>query len=836
MKKLLIGFAVIGFFAVGASFFSVTAKETVKLDLDPVACESVGNVEALCTFYTAQKRPEACASSLEEFKKNPALYHFWIQDPDVTSQGKANERARQFIAWVFSKNAIDDHPTIKSVWNVTRNIAYFFVILIAAILGIGFIVGQRTNFDMKIKVWPAIGKIAGALLFITFSASIVLLLIQLSEIFMKFFIENLGVKDFFNIYFSSSTSQEISYTTFTGCRDLNYGAQEAGKTQLFLMQLTNITYYIMGVMLILRKIILWLLLFVSPFLAILFPFVVIRNVGWIWIGVFFQWLMYGPLFALFLGALARIWKNGIPFVFDFSRTNASDGSGYIYPTALNILYGGPAQKLSIFNNGSYVDTFIEYVITLIMLWAVIFFPWFLLRYFRSYCCDGIYAMKNILYSLYDQMRNNPPTPPTQPSLPSLSGQLKVEKDIPVNISQRLETIEEIKRTKTEEISKTLNLSATKLTDVARFETNKETQEVVKRNLEYLGNPTKAESPTDRQKYMNLRTELFNRAIKEDVLAKQILSATASSGAEQIENRNKIVAVAPQLNSVMQVVSTQVKLSPEKVSSVNQSLASVLTAHATTMSTIAQGASVTVPQAQSIINSYKQHTQEVSSDVISAIVKDTGEEKEKVVQVLQKVVEALQTNKELAKEVAQKENIQAEAVEKIVHMQIPLVASPELHVEQSIAIPATISIEDYEEVKKMWTHQYEKGEVPVSENMTSRNQWLNQDIVFITNTLNKLVARDEKLRMQGLDEVGYILPIFMINNMKTGELLVYLKAKLEAAKVVMNQMEREKNITEKLKAKANEVFVDIPLPKQKEAEQTMTMANEQPLPESKPEGE
>ncbi len=86
---------------------------------------------------------------------------------------------------------------------------------------------------------------------------------------------------------------------------------------------------------------------------------------------FFQWVFYGPLFALFLGALATIWKTGIPFVFDFSRTGTA--AGYIYPTATNILYGGPAQVLSILNSGNYIDTFAEYVITLIMLWATIFF-------------------------------------------------------------------------------------------------------------------------------------------------------------------------------------------------------------------------------------------------------------------------------------------------------------------------------------------------------------------------------------------------------------------------------------------------------------------------------
>ena len=171
-------------------------------------------------------------------------------------------------------------------------------------MGIGIIIGRKNigilgSSNFKIDISPLIIKLILVLLFITFFASIILMLIQISEILMKFFIENLGGKDLFNIYFSK-VSDEKNYMNFIGQRDLNLRVQEAANTELFLLKLTNITYYVMGVMLILRKIILWFLLFVSPFLALLMPFVFIRNVVWIWIGVFFHWVFYGPLFALFL--------------------------------------------------------------------------------------------------------------------------------------------------------------------------------------------------------------------------------------------------------------------------------------------------------------------------------------------------------------------------------------------------------------------------------------------------------------------------------------------------------------------------------------------------------
>lgn len=810
------------------------AAESIKIDLDPVVCSGGGCPTGLESAY--QSKGETCAATLDEFKLNPSTSHYWIQDPDITTQGRANERARQFISWVLSNNSIDNHPVLKNIWNTTRNFSYFLVVILAAILGIGFIIGQRTNFDLKIKIWPSIGKIAGALLFITFSAAIVLFLIQMSELLTKFFIENLGGKDLFNIYFSSTPMSQESNYNFLGCRDLNFGVQEAAKTQTFMMQATNITYYAMGIAVILRKIILWFMLFVSPFLAILFPFVFIRNVGWIWVGVFLQWLFYGPLFALFLGSLSKIWKEGIPFIFDFSR--AGQLTGYVYPTATNILYGGPSQKLSPtnpLNNGSYVDTFAEYVITLIMLWAALLLPWLLLRIFRNYCCDGIYAMKNILLSIYDQKRNGPSPSPSvpNPSLSSIGTTLKMNQETQMPMRIKLETVEEIKRTKTEEIVKSLHLSANKITDIARLETNHQTQQAMKQNFEYLANPTKAQTPTERQKYMNLRTELFSRAIKEDVIAKQILSATTTSTVDKIQNREKILGTAPQLTPITQVISYRLKLPAEKISAITSSLTDSLSSAGTVISAVAQQANIPVQQVQTILSSYKQQMHQPSTQIVNAIAKETGLNKEQVTNTIKQVAQVLKTNKDIVKDVAQKQQVSEETVEKIIQNQTSLVAEPESHIEQSISIPSTVSIEDYEEVKKMWISQYEKGEVPITENITSRDQWIEQDIVFMTNTLNKLVASDDKLKQEGFDDVGFILPIFMINNLKGEELLVYLKAKLEAAKSVKEQTEKEHEITEKLKSKSEEVLVDAPA-KTEENAKTMTMSEELPIDEKKKE--
>lgn len=566
--------------------------------LDRLACDS--NPRSSCPVelndiyedLRAGTEFPRCATSAQEFYDNPRELHYWIEDEEITSQGKANERARQFLDWALTKDALHSHPTIRTIWGVTSSFTFFLVIIVVVIFGIGIIVAQRTNFQLNLKLFPTLIRIGLMLLFIALSGLIVWILIEGAELLMAFFIDSLGGRQLFNIYFTQSGAtlggSEKNYTEFIGCRDLNIRVQEAVNAQLFLFDLTNITYYIMGIMIILRNILLWFLMFVAPFLAILMPFVFIRNIGWIWIGVFFQWLFYGPLLALFLGGMNVFWQydTGLPFNFDFSRTNAvgvSDirNSGYIYPTAMNISYGGPNQRLladgtgnpiSASNNGNYVETFTEYVISLLMLWGVIFFPWWLLRIFRDYCCEGIYGMRNILLAMYDQSRAGPsPKGPDGPSpkipdVPNFLRNISPQKEQPVDrqrekFTVRIDNIEQLKQAATQDLVSAINVKATNLRDIAKYEMDDQLKNATQKTVSYLSNPANAQSGKDRQQFMNLRTELFNRAVKQDSIARQMLSSTSTSQYERDRLRSEITQSAAQTatRSLMDSLATSENL-------------------------------------------------------------------------------------------------------------------------------------------------------------------------------------------------------------------------------------------------------------------------------------
>ena len=80
-------------------------------------------------------------------------------------------------------------------------------------------------------------------------------------------------------------------------------------------------------------------------------------------------------------------------------------------------------------------------------------------------------------------------------------------------------------------------------------------------------------------------------------------------------------------------------------------------------------------------------------------------------------------------------------------------------------------------------------MPESELVHSRLDWVNQDLEVITNVLRKLVSKDENMRQQALDEIGFILPVFLMNNLSGAQLITYLKAKAAAARELRVELEK-----------------------------------------------
>jgi hypothetical protein len=337
--------------------------------------------------------------------------------------------------------------------------------------------------------------------------------------------------------------------------------------------------------------------------------------------------------------------------------------------------------------------------------------------------------------------------------------------------------------------------------------------------------------------MNIRSELSTRASKSDTVAKRIISSITSSSnrSEQSISRQNIITSLPKATLVNQTISTTMKMSAEKVKQVSSSIASAFITKKVIVETIAKKNNISTEKTTQIINSLNQNINTPVNKILEKVSTEVKMDKSKVTSVIKDYSTQVKLDTKTVKEVAKQQatdkgptaqiSEEFETVKKKLTDQYDVASEPEKNIEKTVVLPPTVSIDEYENVKKMWKNQYEKGDVLVTENIKDRDTWIEKDIVFITNTLNKLLASEDEIKQQGLDEVGYILPIFLVNNLSGEQLVAYLKAKIEAAKEVKELRDREKEITERLKVGADEELVDVAKPKAKEEEKTMEMKEE-----------
>jgi hypothetical protein len=468
----------------------------------------------------------------------------WIIDPEVTTVGKNASRSGMLLDWTLkdykwsSDTSYTNNP-LTPFWLIIQRIVYslfLFVILVTAFI---LIVTRGKSLTAK-RFLP---RFLLVVLLVTFSFSLVQFLYQIVDIFQGFFLKNprgdiISSRDLLFIGFD--------YRTFQGLRVFGESYNESAFISLLLVKLTSFTYYVMAILLIFRKIILWFLIIISPVFPLLLLFYPLRNTAKIWIGEFFRWLLYAPLFAILLSGLVRLWSSGLPLF--FSSVGVGKESSSIYPTAVNILLGGPGQHIGINNSVNLPDTFALYLVALLMLWAVIILPFILLQIFLDYMMafnnrDNPF-MKQIFTMLNNRPTNPLPPTPTPPvgaglarnlpfarrfSIPKTTG---LAREVPRGATQAITRPTVIQRNNQTEISRLTNLSIPTMRDIARFETTKlshdvRTQQEIERtrqNLINIANPASVSSVTERERVKMIHDRLVTEGQKGSQVATTILNA------------------------------------------------------------------------------------------------------------------------------------------------------------------------------------------------------------------------------------------------------------------------------------------------------------------------
>ncbi len=699
----------------------------------------------------------------------------WVRDADVTFVGKAGARSGEFLDWTLQRYnwsyvSQGQQNPIAGFWSEIRNIIYAFLILF--VLGTAFmlIITRGKN----ITVMRFIPRFIFIVLLITFSFALIQFIYQVMDIIQGFFLTVPGSNQTCStINANGCISQKnllnigFNYKDFQGFRIYGPEYDESVFISLLLVKLTSLTYYVMSGILILRKIILWFFIIISPIFPLLLFYSPIRNTAKIWVGEFFRWLLYGPLFAIFLAGLVQIWRSDTNIPLNFTKNTE-----VVYPTAINILLGGPQQILSLTNSINNKDTFALYIVAILMLWVVIILPFLLLQIFLDYINSLSEGEDNWFKQLTARgsslmAKVNPPTPPSVPPLPIKPFGAGLAKKMPFGAKIEIPRANadaasfmsqaanmQIKQANAH-IANLSNLSIPTMSDIAKYETSLMShdlgrrQEVAKmhESLEKIANPKNIGTQTEREKYSSVKNQLVTEKLKGNNLAGSILTAsTIASGASPSQVLGQVAENA----KLTEIISQLAK--PETIASVYDKQKAT--------------------ELKDKLLKAKADGDPLASSILATVDKGDGEVTE---DLRQKLKEAKERGNSIASEVLQQAGI-TELGE--THGTFPVINRVQ-----------SVNIDDYESVKKIWTENYHNLEVPkeIEGKLRSRKEWVKEDMQKIDETINLLASSDNKNVNKGMEEVGTILPFLLIGGFSQTEVIAYLKAKLEAAKTVFSEI-------------------------------------------------
>jgi hypothetical protein len=305
-----------------------------------------------------------------------------------------------------------------------------------------------------------------------------------------------------------------------------------------------------------------------------------------------------------------------------------------------------------------------------------------------------------------------------------------------------------------------NMSVPTMRDVARFDTamvaNKESQvhEIsrVKDTLAQIANPASITSVTDKSKMTQIREQLVRESQAGNSMASTILNASKTMNVVNNSTTNVANSVTNQMTEMLQKISN-----PQSVTNVTERQK---------YSTIKQSLTEASEKGDQFATTTLQN--------ISTVVSATNPEakKEAVKKLKADIAEAEKQGNKVAAQVSQ-----------VVAQQTTQAALPAQNTVQ------TVSLEDYEAVRKMWEKNYQTMDVPqsIDKGTVSRKDWIKDDINSISQTVNMLSSTDAEVVDQGLQEVSNILPFLMMGGFTLPEITAYLKAKQQAATDSLEQL-------------------------------------------------
>ncbi len=849
---------------------------------------------------------------------NVPIQDCYIPDKDVAFAARNAIRSRELLNFVLEHFKWDQTGTgqaldLGQVWKQISFVVYGTLGLF--VLAAAFLLIITRGKSLTIRKF--IPRFIFVLVLVFFSFSLVRFLYQIGDVVQQFSLEspsqdckdshpdnkNISDCDLLSIGFEYDESNNPDY--ILGARRPESKYDEQVFTTILMTKLTAISYYAMFAILFIRKIILWFFLIISPIFPLLLLFPIIRNTAKLWIGEFFRWLLYAPLFAIFLKGLVMIWQGGI----GFALNPTAPSSATAFPTATDILLGGPGQQVSINNNLNTPETFIQYVVALIMLWLVIVLPFVLLKIFLDYLYNASFVENNIVKYLATNAPggvlnhyngstrvSRSPEPPRGPSVPPPVGaglamnlpafDRSPIKEIERNMAETAKTqqsiISESSVPTSAGLAREIPSGASRPADLTRnidqgarigqsigasasqpamsqaamdIEAKVAASQQEQSNISQQNQATNSNSQNianqqnisasqrNQQSATNLASQATSQVaanIEQSVAQSQNQASNVINNLDQSASQSQMIAGASDTASTgvvnaqtaQTLVNNVISNEEARNSSVSNFYPRLEAAFDRAVMTISQPAqemaqqfkeaiievfnttNLTIPTMRDIARydselTTKEASERVETSKVSEIINRiagsspiaTPAEKQRYADIRQKLVSESQRGNSVANSIIS-------------------AAAPQQATLRETNLVQQVTVEDYEQVKKMWKENYSKANPPMGPNgqPVDRKVWLQQEVRKIPEVIDLLLSGDPQKVAQGKEMVNKILPFLLLGGFSKAEVIAYLKAKLAAAKETLDQvLEIEKDEDTKVEVET----------KQEAKPKTMEAADELP---------
>lgn len=651
----------------------------------------------------------------------------WQCDNEVTFTGKLAARSREVLNWLLVNyrwsNIQANQPTpFDNIWVFIRNVVYAILLLLILVAAFLMIITRGRSLTVR----RFLIRFVFIALMVWFSFSMVKTIYDLTDIVQSFFINvtHQGQTGATPIQTVDLLNISFKYDEFWGYRKPGLRFDESAITSLILVKVTAATYYTMFIILIVRKIILWFFILVSPIFPLLLFIKPIRNTAKIWVGEYFRWVLYGPLFMIFLRGLVEIWRfgprgqSGIPLVMDLAKAYSNpDPATLQYPTAINILLGGPGKfALAGNQNINFTETFVLYVVALIMLWMVIIMPWLLLKIFLDMCCNegvgqSLMSLINRPNSPWSPFMNRPPVGPTSPGVPP-SGAAGLAKSLPMT---------RFKHTPVTEIQQSL-VAAQEEAEAQQAQQSQAQASSIATNINSMAGQSSSDAYQGFGQLISGGQPLKIPDLQTGQVTAELLSATDLS----IPTMQDIA----KYEAAMMSKSSSAPASAE-VSKMNEML-----------SRLAGTSKLTSPA-------------------------ESGHYS----QVRERIIQESHKGNAVAKSLAS------------AAAPVGSVPIPENNEVQQVNLD---DYEEVKKTWMDNYRNLETPSAPDG-SPQPRSKWLKQEVGQIPQIIDMLLSGDPQVQQQGMQKVSQVLPFLLLGGFSKAEIVSYLKAKLEAAKAVLGEV-------------------------------------------------